>query len=452
MSEELFVGPMTDAMVDSMFSDDAPAQDAAATEEPSAVETEVPAVEDAPAADETVDEAPAVEDAPASEQNDDTTEPAAEAATDGEAKDELPEGVTVREKNGRKEWVYPEDRARSIYEGYKIAKDAETVLGEPLSLDALKERQYAHEWLSNQRTDLISDNVTDQRNIFSNLIREAAVALNEGEIGHDPIETLPDAFAETLQRMAPEHYEAFSRKMLVSNLDSLYRAAHESKNEKLLRSVQNLDHYLTKSYRKDEDVAKMTTDPIAAREQELSQRERAIQERTVNEAKQQFRAWHQNVTGSVNTAVAESINSQIPESVRKAFESTPDGKQRIDNISRLLRMEVQESLRNDQNWQQQNKNLLKQAQLAPSEQRREAIKTQIVQRYQQRARQVMAAKAKAIIGAETLGLQKANAATIDRNRTAATQKGSTPNARPATRSAPADAASSQNWEDFLRSA
>jgi hypothetical protein len=47
--------------------------------------------------------------------------------------EELPEGVTVREKNGKKEWVWPEGRAKGIYAAYKNALAAEGILGEELT-------------------------------------------------------------------------------------------------------------------------------------------------------------------------------------------------------------------------------------------------------------------------------------------------------------------------------
>lgn len=451
MSEELFVGSMPDAMVDEMFSE-TPADNGGA-------DTGDQTNDDAGAdvADDTDDTGDVTD------QADDTEEPAEEPAESEPAKqpestdpekpatdEDVPEGVKVRDRNGRKEWVYPEDRAKSIYEGYKVAKSAEELLGEPLTVEALQERQYSHDWLTNQRVDLISDNPADQGNVFANLFREAAFAMRDGEIGHDPMDTLPDAFISTLQRMAPEKYEEFSNKVIVNNLEALYRKAHASGNEKLLRSVQNLDHHLTGTYRKDDEVAKMTPAEVDTREQRLNEREREIQERDRAAWQQKFKGWHEGVTTNVNATVNEVITAQVPESVRKAFESTPEGQSRLGNISKLLRLEVQESIKADQNWKRQNDNLIKQAKMAPSEERREAIKTQIVQRYMQRARQVISAKAKTIIDAETLGLKQANAANLNRQRVAAAQKGQTPQARPAQRSVPSTAQGG-SWGDWIDS-
>lgn len=443
MSEEMFTGTMPDSMVDAMFSDDAatPAADVS-------TEVEVPEVaDDQPAEAEVVEP---VDDAPAVDAPDAPEAPADQAAAPADA--EIPEGVTVRERGGKKEWVYPEDRGRSIYEGYKIAKQAEEVLGEPVTPEALADRQQAHEWLQNQRIDAISPDPRDQANVFRNIFREAAEAIQNGEIGHDPLETIGESFMDTLRTVAPEHYEQTANAVMLSRVQSLYSEAAKPGNEKLLRSLQNIEHHLTGKYTPDDKVMQQKVDPVASREESLNRREQAIQNHARQQQQQALRLWHEGTKTSIVESVRSVLTEQIPDAVKSAFKALPNGEQRISNTIKLLDIEVQSAIKSDQNWRTQNANLFKQAEMAPSEERRAAIKAQIIQRYQQKTRQVMTAKAKSIIDAESLVLQKANAATKERMRAGAENK-STPGAsQPAPRRIPTDAASSGSWADWIESA
>lgn len=443
MSEEMFTGSMPEAMVDAMFTDDAAAPVADAPQEAEVVE----AAEAQPAEAETVEQ---VEEAPAVEDPGSPAEPAEQAAEPADS--EIPEGVTVRERGGKKEWVYPEDRGRSIYEGYKLAKQAEEVLGEPVTPESLADRQQAHEWLQNQRIDAISPDPRDQSNVFRNIFREAAEAIQNGEIGHDPLETIGESFMDTLRAVAPEHYEQTANAVMLSRVQSLYSEAAKPGNEKLLRSLQNIEHHLTGKYTPDDKVMQQKVDPVASREEALNRREQAIQNHARQQQQQQLRAWHETTKTSIVESVKSVLTEQIPDAVKSAFKALPNGDQRISNTIKLLDIEVQAAIKGDQNWRTQNANLFKQAEMAPSEERRAAIKQQIIQRYQQKTRQVMAAKAKSIIDAESLGLQKANAATKERMLAGQGNKSVPGASQPAPRRIPADAASSGSWADWIESA
>ena len=310
-------------------------------------------------------------------------------------------------------------------------------------------RQNAHEWLETQKIEFVSPDPADQANVFQNMFREAAQALAAGEIGHDPLETVGEAFLTTLRETAPEHYERAERVVLSGVLDKLYQAAAESKNEKLLRTVQNLDHHFNGTYVKDADLAQRVPDALTRREQDIAKREAQIQQHSQRAAQRQWVTWHNGTKSAIGESVKTVIAQQIPDPIRQAFEKMPNGTQRISNIQQLLDLEVKKAIQGDQNWRQQNANLFKRAEMAPSEQSRQAIKQQIVQRYEQRARQVLAAKAKQILDAETLSLKQANAATHQRQKAAAEQKGAVGGSRPPARSIPGSASEAGTWEDFV---
>lgn len=443
MSEETFSGSMPDSMVEELFAD-VPTGDTASTP------TETPADDTSDTGDVT-DSAPELDapESPETPEESDTEPPLPEEAKPTPEATDVPEGATMRERNGKKEYVFPEERGKTVYAGYKLAQEAEQVLGEPLTPQALRARQDAHEWLETQKIEFVSPDPGEQANVFQNMFREAAQALAAGEIGHDPLETVGEAFLTTLQNTAPEHYERAERWVMQGVIDKLYQAAAESKNEKLLRTVQNLDHHYSGKYVRDEELSKRVPDATTRREQDLAQREANIQQHQQRQAQARWNTWHNNTKSTIGESVKTVIAQQIPEAVQQAFSKMPNGTQRIENIKQLLDLEVKNAIRGDQNWRQQNALLFKQAEMAPSEQRRQAIAQQIVQRYEQRARQVLTAKAKQILDAETLSLKQANAATHQRQTAAAQQKGAVGGSRPPARSIPDGAFANESWEDHV---
>lgn len=456
MSEEILSGVQLDAAIDSLFTEDGSV--AGITEgAPQGQESSDEAVDPVdPAASDTT---PADADEPGDvdepeDPADKPVDPAKEEKpADQQAADDQMEGAQLRERNGKREYVFTEERGKTVYAGYKMAREAENVLGEPLSVEALQQRQNAHEWMQGQKIDLVSPDPAAQSNIFRNLFREAAGALAAGEIGHDPLETVGEAFLDTLRETAPEHYERAASYVMASEIERLYEKGLEAKNagnDKLLRAIQNLDYHLTGKYIKDDDLAKRVPDAITRREQDLAAREQRIQQSQAQHKQAQWRNWEASTSSSIGENVRTVIDSQIPETVKTAFANLPNGSQRIENIQNLLDLEIRKSIKADPKWKQQTANLYKQAELAPTEQRREQVKQEIVQRYAQRARQVMAAKAAQILSAETLSLAKTNAATHNRQKAAAEQKGITGSGKPPVRSIPESAPpGSQSWEEYL---
>ena len=441
---ETYSGSMPDSMVDELFAD-VPTGDGA--------DTTADTADDTSDTGDVTDQTTGAPDYPdAGEESDAEPQPTEEAAPAPDAATDTPEGATLRERNGKKEYVFPEERGKTVYAGYKLAQEAESVLGEPLTVQALQERQDAHGWLQSQKLDFVSTDPSEQANVFHNMFREAATAMSRGEIGHDPLETVGEAFLTTLQATAPEHYERTERFMIRGVLDKLYQQAAETKNEKLLRTTQNLDHIYNGQYVRDEELAKRVPDSITRREQDIARRERDIQQHQERQAQQRLSSWHKDTNSQIETAVANAISQQIPDAIQQAFSKLPAGAQKIENVKQLLYLEVKNALAGDQKWRDQKDNLFKQARMAPSEQMRRSIAQQIVQRYEQRARQVLTAKAKQILDAETLSLKTANAATHQRQSQAAQQKGAIGGSQPPARKIPSAAIETGDWSDYVDSA
>lgn len=446
---------MSDTMLDAMFTDDSAASSSADTGDTGG-ETTADDVADTGALDEPGDPGEAGEPEATEEPVEDPA-PEAEAEkqpaeTKADEPADVPEGATVRERNGKKEYVFPEARGKAVYEGYKTAQKVADIFGETPTEDVLMQRQNAHDWLSSQRVDSISPRVSDQSNVFQNIFMEAAQAIQSGEIAHDPLETMGEAFLNTLQTVAPEHFDATVSRVMNDRIQALYREAAQSGNERLLKSVQNLDNHLNGKWMRADDVAKLKTNPVDEREQRLAQREQQIQQHDARQRQQAWNQFHSTAKSDIASTVKSAIDEQIPATLRKAMEASPNGATRIQNISRLLDLEVRDAIAADPKWGQQVSNLFKQAQMAPTEQRREAIKSQIIQRYQQKARSVVQAKAKGIIDAESHSIKASNTATHEKLKAGSDRKATPPGvSKPVQRSIPSNMPPNATWDDFLES-
>jgi hypothetical protein len=335
---------------------------------------------------------------------------------------DVPEGATLRNRNGKDEIVYPKERGLAVYGGYKMAQRGEEIFGEPLTEQAMTSRQNAFDWLENQRTDFTSGSVDSQADVFRNLFRDGATAIKNGEIGHDPLDTAGEAFLTTLRDVSPDHYEKLATEMLNDRLEGFYRDAAKSGNDRLFKAVQNIDHFLNGRYRDPEDVKRTLPDEISEREAAIQERERRLAQHERAQRNAAIEAWNRDTRSKIDASVSSVISDQIPEAVRTAFESTPNGKSRLAQITELLRGEFKKALAGDQNWATANNNLFRQVEIAPSERRRAELQTQIVQRYQQKARSVIAAKAKALLDAETAAIVSSSTAHTKRQQAAAGQK------------------------------
>lgn len=413
------------------------ASDSAVDQEPAAAEDPIDDAPDAPVDDEP-DAAEAADPAPPAD--DATKEPSA---------DDLPEDAVVRVgRNGKKEIVYPEARGLAIYAGYKTAQAAAEILGEPLTPDALTSRQTSHEWLAAQNMDAISPNVKEQGYVFANLFRTAAEAISRGEISHDPLETMGEAFLNTMAQVSPENHQRTVNFVLNQHIQEMYDEAAQTGDQKLLKTAQNLDYKLNNRFLKDDELKTRTKPQVDSREQDLRQREQQIAQHQRQQQKVAWDGWNQNTTSSIQQSVDSAVNEAIPPEVRKAFESSPEGKDRMANTVRLLNIEIREALNKDPKWSSATRDLYTRASRAASEEVRESLRTQIVQRYQARARQVIAANAAKIIGAQSAGLKTANAAKHNKLAEAQQQKSTPGTSTPAPRRTPQQAdARQRTWEE-----
>jgi hypothetical protein len=296
--------------------------------------------------------------------------------------EELPEGVQVREKNGKKEWVWPEGRAKGIYAGYKNALAAEGILGEELTTQAIETRHNA--WLDQEAmiSDYLSGEPGAEGRFLGQLANWAKTAQDNGEVQHNPLRNiahqLPKFFIEQGDTAS---YEAMAVPVFRHELDQLYEEAAAPGNEDLFASVQRIDNRLFGRYKKREEVSTQA-DPLAKREAEIAARENKLKEADTKRRQGEYSAWQDTTTAKMREAISAGIIDRLGPDVLKSYEKFPT---ELQGVKDLLRNEFHASLKKDPAWQQYLANQTRKAANAPTPAVRDAISADLETRSKAKA-------------------------------------------------------------------
>lgn len=312
-------------------------------------------------------------------------EPPAEEAKDPNA-EELPEGVSVRDRNGRKEWVWPEQRGKAIYAGYKNAQVAEGILGEELTPEAIEARHNAYIDQEAMISDYLSGEPGAEQRFLGQLANWAKVARDNGEVQHNPLRNLANKLPQFLISSGDtETYEALAAPVFRYQLDQLYTEALAPGNEDLLVSLQRIDNRLFGSYKKREELS--APDPLAQREAALRTREDKIKQADQQRQKAEYSAWQDTAIEKLRDGVSAGIIDRLGADVLKSYEKFPT---ELQGVKDLLRNEFHAAMKKDVAWQQYLTNQTRKAANATARPVRDAITADLETR----------AKAKAIYWAD----------------------------------------------------
>lgn len=408
---ELDIAPddFGDAAVEDMFTDDSAkatdgdetATDAAPEggDQPDADEEgakgdedakEIPDVDAAPegekAAGEVEAEAKAKEDEPPPEEAEKAEGEKAEAAPPDEEGEPLPDDpdLTVRDRKGKREWVYTEERGRLVYGGYKRAQAAEKILNEEITEEVIQSRENAFRDSEDLRLDFISGKPDAQADVFRHLLKFADNALTAGEIGADPIPAAAETFLHVLGESNPVAFEAAERVMLRRALDGMYATGKKDGDKNLFYSAAHIDRKIFNSH-KGWDEFDPAQDQLTQRETAVSQRETALHEAEGTRADQNWTAFTQSAGKSINESVEGAIDKELSQ-VAPVFKEYPE---RFKNIRVRLQQEIRAEIQGDAAWRKANEQLYQRASLAVSERVRDEIREQLAKRYAAKATTVV---------------------------------------------------------------
>lgn len=386
----------------SIGTDDSTPPDDAPPEEPAVAEpgNSTPVIDDAPPADAPPDEPIAAEPA-------DATVPAQVEPTE-----ELDEGISrAKGRDGKEVYNLTPNRYKTVYDGYKLTREASEVLNEPLTLDGVKhlaEVSQAHERMWNHLT---SGEPEQQARVLGEIIHEMGVAHADGETGVDPSIPFATTIYSTLRDQAPDAYAHLRLQAARDLVGEMYETAASTGDRGLFASAQQFAVALAGIGPKPADmtdaayaahVREVTSrsqipffsldemqglqrgeDPIAARDLRIRQLESQLTGRQGTSTLEQFRNWDRSTRQSVQDAIFNDAVKPSLSSIEATWKDFPNDYNDlvVDRLHRLVSTDV----KNDQALNARAIELNAQAQRATSPQVRERIAQEIKQLFVNRA-------------------------------------------------------------------
>lgn len=332
-----------------------------------------------------------IDDEPETPVDDAETVPPVEPEKVEEAKDpnaeELPEGVQVRDRNGKKEWVWPEARARQIYSAYKTAQAVEGILGEELTTEAIEARHNAYLDQEAMIADYLSGEPGAEGRFLKQLAGWAKSAQDNGDVQHNPLQSIAHQLPQFLIDAGDiATFESLAAPVFRYQIDQLYKEIRTSGDQNLYHSLTRVDERLFGVHQKWEELT-AAVDPLAKREAAITERENKIKQADQQRQKAEYGTWQDKAGQTLRDAVAAGIVDRLGAEVIKSYEKFPT---ELQGVKDLLKNEFHAAMKKDVAWQQYLSNQTRKAANATSPAVRDAITADLETR----------AKAKAIYWAD----------------------------------------------------
>lgn len=440
--------PVADATVSStadlmsMVGDDVLAELSAINNAPDEPASPEPDVIDSPDGIETAPaeaEPPAeVEAAPA-----EATPAAKDDAPPAAEPDELPEGVSKGSRKGQEGYFVTPERWKAIYGDHQIvAQHGAEVIGEPITLEALKDRQAGYDSYHNLMADARAGDPQAQANFINFLFSEMGNAVQNGLAPADQKATFAATFYNSLKQAGTEDpaYRAVRYNGARDLINELYQeAATEAAagNQALAKSLQHVVRVLTGNpvgaspeavksaaeraglaFHQVEQLQALPrdNDPVTRlqRENEILRRQMSNRQQTTQV--ETFDSWQKGSASERQQAVKDEVIMPAIASAKEAWSKLPEKEQA--NFQRLvvepLANDINNILAKDENFQSTISRLESQARRATSSQMRDSIKAQIKQAFVNRAKLNVESLKREHVTLATRLLAQASAAKHDR--------------------------------------
>lgn len=329
----------------------------------------------------------------------------------------LPEGVKTRVIDGKPQWVVPPDVGAAVFAKANLISDLESVIGEPVTKEALEFRQRTVEGIEALRTDLLSDSPEDQSRVVSHFLGMIARARENGEIGHDAASGfIRSTLAAGINSPDPSLRESIIKDLLEFSLDDAYRLAIETPDPalalELWGSAQRLDKANFGKYRDVsmfEEARKISPEtarfnrqrkqtpspeahspaasPSASAAPPPSSSSSSPSPSPVPESV--YSAWRADTNAAISkSAISDPIDAVIASAFPADIQSAHPNV--FQSLRDRLTREVESALRSDQALQSQLAAGNKRARLAPSPEYRNQIAQQIIKQTATRAKAALA--------------------------------------------------------------
>lgn len=339
------------------------------------------------------------------------------------AAEDLPEGViSGKGKDGKPLYFVDPDRWKnSIYPNHQLVQQASQVIGEPLTMGALQDRQLAFMNQERMFTDLNSGDPTAQKGVLDFILGDMARAVKDGEVGVDPAVPLAQTFYQTLREKSPDAYANLRFSAARDLLSEMFGQASRSNDASLFSAAQHFARTLAgvsaDSLKAPNGVASLRAtaermgipfhvleempslargaDPnTQLREQNQQLRAQLDGRQTTNQA-EQFGNWQRSTNQAIATGINEDAIKPALASVADAWKPFPAEYQ--DLVVDRLNKQINATIGADGEFKERIRLLTVQAQRATSQQVRDRITSQIKQAYTHRAQQAADAHKRPIL-------------------------------------------------------
>lgn len=331
------------------------------------------------------------------------TDPAQEAkpaeTTAATGADSLPEGVKVRTIGGKPVWTLDPEVGKQAFARAALVQEAEEILGEPVTKEALQLRQEILVGNEQIRADALSDSIEDQARVVLHFQELMNGARERGEIGHDAMAGFARATLNVAINSDPQTREAVVKDLLEFTIDDTYNQAIEESDPqeaaKLWGAAQRMEQRNFGKFRSKDEFEQKRTEfaskpksrfarpaPAAAGQPQAQPQQAAPAE--------QFTSWKRETDSKIGSEAVEtnvdSALSHISEDLRKknpiVFQSLRD----------QLLAEVRKGLRANQQLQTSVQAAVNRARLAVNPEVRNQIAQEIVKRQSAEVKRILDAK------------------------------------------------------------
>ncbi len=319
----------------------------------------------------------------------------------------IPEGVRLRTIDGKKAWVVEPAAGEAAFARAALVNDAEGIMGEPLTKEALEFRQGVVKHWEGMRSDILSDNPADQTKFVDGIANVIRAASDAGEIGHDALQsivklTIDSALTDGNQLSEPilQHI-ASNPKVLNGIIRNLYeRALSEAdpaqadalwksvqwidklSNAGQLRPLKEFEYLRTGGYKTLPNHAPAAgTKPVAAAPP-------VVPAPVAGAPNPAFAEWSK----ATNSGITQEAVLNPVDELLKAAVSPEQQKQYPTNYKTLqgqLHAAVDERLKSDPSLREQRETIIKRARMAVSPQVRNQLQTELVRQHASAAKRIL---------------------------------------------------------------
>lgn len=352
---------------------------------------------------------------------------AAPADQEAAAVDELPEGVRrATDRNGKPEMRLTPQRYEKFHGAHKTVREFENIAGEPVTPELFDTYNRAYMGQEKLYGDLLSGDPRAVGSVLSHFLQEGARALNDGEVGTDPIVPLAQTFYSQIQSSHPEAYAALRHKAGADLVEEMYTESAQTGNKNLWLATGHIAKTLGLPFKKSDEMegfARVQTDPMRTLQQENQQLKAKLEGRNTNNQAAQLDTWHAtNKQGTLSAILDKAVTPALTD-IQAAWAKIPGGKEAFkDLVQDRLHSQVLKTMNQDTRFEGRMKLLRESAARATSAQRRDEIGEQLKQAHINRANLAVESLKPEVVKFAANAFKERNAATHQRRASSANHR------------------------------